>query len=234
MTPRRQTGVFIVALVAMLAVAVALQVVRDRAFAHAAVDKQVLYVSNAEVMRRAALSYDTLLADVYWIRALQHYGGERQKPRSANAATICCIRCSIWRRRSIRASTIAYRFGAIFLAEPHPGGAGRPDQAIALLKKGIAFNPEQVGLLPRHRIHLLLAPPRLPECGRLVRPRRQSARRAVLAEDLRGRHADARRRSSGIAERCGRRSGRTRKATGCGERRSCGSRNSTRSIRSTC
>ena len=46
------------------------------------VDKQVLYVSNAEVMRRAALSYDTLLADVYWIRALQHYGGERLKPGS--------------------------------------------------------------------------------------------------------------------------------------------------------
>ena len=39
--------------------------------------------------------------------------------------------------------TIAYRFGAIFLAEPHPGGAGRPDQAIALLKKGIAFNPDK-------------------------------------------------------------------------------------------
>ena len=36
---------------------------------------------------------------------------------------------------------VAYRFGAIFLAEPRPGGAGRPDQAIALLKKGLAFNP---------------------------------------------------------------------------------------------
>jgi len=36
---------------------------------------------------------------------------------------------------------IAYRFGAIFLAEPQPGGAGRPDQAIALLKKGSTLNP---------------------------------------------------------------------------------------------
>ena len=81
MTSRRQTGVFIASLMAMLAVAVALQVVRDRAFAYTVVDKPVLYVSNPEVMRRVALSYDTLLADVYWIRALQHYGGERQKPR---------------------------------------------------------------------------------------------------------------------------------------------------------
>ena len=32
---------------------------------------------------------------------------------------------------------IAYRFGAIFLAEPYPGGPGRPDLAIALLEKGL-------------------------------------------------------------------------------------------------
>jgi hypothetical protein len=80
MTRPGQTGAFILALAMMLGLAVALQVVRDRVFARAAVDKQVLYVSDADVMRRAALSYDAVLADVYWIRALQHYGGERQKP----------------------------------------------------------------------------------------------------------------------------------------------------------
>ena len=32
--------------------------------------------------------------------------------------------------------TIAYRFGAIFLSEAPPGGPGRPDQAIALLRRG--------------------------------------------------------------------------------------------------
>ena len=32
---------------------------------------------------------------------------------------------------------VAYRFGAIFLAEPYPGGPGRPDHAIALLERGI-------------------------------------------------------------------------------------------------
>ena len=32
---------------------------------------------------------------------------------------------------------IAYRFGAIFLAEAYPSGPGRPDQAIALLQRGI-------------------------------------------------------------------------------------------------
>jgi hypothetical protein len=38
---------------------------------------------------------------------------------------------------------IAYRFGAIFLAEPYPGGAGRPDLAIALLEKGLRDRPDK-------------------------------------------------------------------------------------------
>jgi tetratricopeptide (TPR) repeat protein len=140
MTPRQETGVFVAALVTLLAAAVALQVVRDRIFAHTAVDKQVLYVSNPEVMRRVALSYDTLLADVYWIRALQHFGGERQKPGSVRRYDLLYPLLDLATTLDSRFS-IAYRFGAIFLAEPHPGGAGRPDQAIALLKKGLAFNP---------------------------------------------------------------------------------------------
>ena len=139
---RRPVGIFILALVAMLALAIALQVVRDRAFAHAAVDKQVLYVSDAEVMRRAALSYDTLLADVYWIRALQHYGGERQKPPAERRYALLYPLLDMATTLDSR-FTIGYRFGAIFLAEPHPGGAGRPDLAIALLKKGVAFNPNK-------------------------------------------------------------------------------------------
>ena len=141
MTPRK-TGTFIVALVAMLALAIVLQIVRDRAFAFASVDKQVLYVSNAEVMRRAALSYDALLADVYWIRALQHYGGERQKPRGDRHYELLYPLLDLATTLDSR-FTIAYRFGAIFLAEPRPGGAGRPDQAIALLKKGVAYNPNK-------------------------------------------------------------------------------------------
>jgi hypothetical protein len=38
---------------------------------------------------------------------------------------------------------IAYRFGAIFLAEPFPGGANRPDLAIALLQKGYAARADK-------------------------------------------------------------------------------------------
>ena len=142
MTPHRQTAVFVTALAVMLALAVALQVVRDRAFAFSRVDQQVLYVSNAQVMRRVALSYDALLADVYWIRALQHYGGERQKAGRDRHYDLLYPLLDLATTLDPR-FTVGYRFGAIFLAEPQPGGAGRPDQAIALLEKGVAYNPKK-------------------------------------------------------------------------------------------
>jgi tetratricopeptide (TPR) repeat protein len=37
---------------------------------------------------------------------------------------------------------VAYYAGAFFLATPQPRGAGRPDQAIDLLKRGIKANPD--------------------------------------------------------------------------------------------
>jgi hypothetical protein len=39
--------------------------------------------------------------------------------------------------------SIAYRFGAIFLAEAYPAGAGRVDLAVKLLEKGIAARPDK-------------------------------------------------------------------------------------------
>jgi hypothetical protein len=38
---------------------------------------------------------------------------------------------------------VAYRFGAVFLAEPYPGGPGRPDLAVALLEKGLRARPDK-------------------------------------------------------------------------------------------
>jgi hypothetical protein len=128
-----------VALGVMLALAIAVQIVRDRVFAFNTIDAQLLYVQSPAVMQRAALSYDSVLADLYWIRALQHFGRERLKegerrydllyPMLDLATTLDPL------------FTVGYRFGAIFLAEPRPGGVGRPDQALTLLKKGIAINP---------------------------------------------------------------------------------------------
>ena len=37
---------------------------------------------------------------------------------------------------------VAYRFGAIFLSQRAPGGAGRPDLAVRLMQRGIQANPD--------------------------------------------------------------------------------------------
>lgn len=133
----------VVTLVAAFGTAVTCQVVRDRRYPrHEALERSVLYVTSPAVLRRMVLSFDALAADVYWIRALQHYGGDRLAADKARRYQL------LYPLLDLTTSldpyfTIAYRFGAIFLSEPYPGGAGRPDQAIALLRKGIAAEPSR-------------------------------------------------------------------------------------------
>ena len=59
--------------------AVVLQTVRDRTYAiREQVAERILYVRSGEAVKRMALGFDALAADVYWIRAIQHYGGDRR------------------------------------------------------------------------------------------------------------------------------------------------------------
>jgi len=128
--------------VAAFATAVTLQVIRDRAYSRdEAQNRAFLYVQSPAVLRRIALSFDALAADVYWIRALQHYGGDRLSRDGRERYRL------LYPLLDLTTSldpyfTIAYRFGAIFLSEGFPGGPGRPDLAVALLKKGIAAQPD--------------------------------------------------------------------------------------------
>ena len=125
-----------------LGFAVTLQMVRDRTYPRqTAATEQLLYVRSPEALDRIVLGFDALAADVYWIRAIQHYGGERLAPQTGGRRYEL-----LYPLLDITTSldpyfNIAYRFGAIFLSEEYPGGAGRPDRAIQLLRKGIAHNP---------------------------------------------------------------------------------------------
>jgi hypothetical protein len=138
-TNRGRSGVFaILGLVGLLAAAsVFVQMTRDRWYHTDQPAEQVLYVRSVEAMRRMALSYDALAADIYWIRAIQHFGSERLTDRRYELLyPLLDLTTSLDPRFNI-----AYRFGALFLAERPPGGPGRPDLAIALLKKGIKEMP---------------------------------------------------------------------------------------------
>jgi hypothetical protein len=103
----------------------------------------LLYVRSPAVARRAALGYPGLAADIYWIRTLQHFGQERLSP-PGHVRTYALLYPLLDLTTTLDPDfSIAYRFGAIFLGEPFPGGPGRPDLAIALLRKGLAAQPNK-------------------------------------------------------------------------------------------
>lgn len=131
--------IFASTLAVLMALALGVQLTRDRLYARTLTENRLLYVTSPKAMEKVALSYDSILADVYWVRALQHFGGERLKEGNGQYDLLfpmLDLATSLDPR-----FVVAYRFGAIFLAEAQPGGAGRPDLAIALLKKGVAANP---------------------------------------------------------------------------------------------
>ena len=112
----------------------------------------LLYIRSGEFLKRAALSYRSLLADVYWIRTVQHYGGTKRSTGPLRRYDLLYPLLDLTTSLDPQFD-IVYRFGAIFLAEPFPSGAGRPDQAIALLEKGLTAQPgdwdlaQQIGFI---------------------------------------------------------------------------------------
>src|SRR5579883_340446 len=98
-----------------------------------------LYVSSGKLLRDLSLGYEGLLADIYWTRAVQYYGRERLSghPRFDLLGPLLRITTTLDPHL-----IIAYRFGAVFLAEKPPGGAGQPAEALQLLRRGIVANPQ--------------------------------------------------------------------------------------------
>jgi tetratricopeptide (TPR) repeat protein len=116
--------------------------VRERRFPVVEASQQILYVSSPAVLKRLALSYDALVADLYWIRSIQHYGGMRLSGRPDKSYDLLYPLLDLTTSLDPNFN-IAYEFGAFFLSEKKPGGPGRPDLAIRLLEKGIASRPDR-------------------------------------------------------------------------------------------
>jgi tetratricopeptide (TPR) repeat protein len=126
------------------AAAISMQIVRDRWYPRDTPEReQILYVTSGAALQRIALSFDAVLADVYWIRAIQHYGGDRLSgPRAQTKYRLLFPLLDLTTTLDPYFN-IAYRFGAIFLSEAYPGGPGRPDQSVALLEKAITVMPHK-------------------------------------------------------------------------------------------
>ena len=139
----------------LLAAAARVQAWHDRAFPAIEQPDEPIYISSPTALRRLTVGVNALAADVYWIRAIQYYGGTKRRleqaphvPEPPPMLEDTHDYQQLYRLLDITTSLdprfdIAYRFGAIFLAEAYPAGPGRPDLAIALLEKGLRGRPDK-------------------------------------------------------------------------------------------
>ena len=113
---RRATAARAVAGVLVLAFAGAgmMRVRIDRAAQGSSAESPVVYVTSGETLKKFSFGYSGLLADIYWTRAVQYYGRERLAGRRGFQMLAPLLRVATTLDPHL---VIAYRFGAIFLAE---------------------------------------------------------------------------------------------------------------------
>ena len=74
----RRSVASISAIVLLFWVSVELLHARERLFPKpTAPDDESMYVTSGTALRRLSIGYSVLAADLYWIRAIQYYGGTR-------------------------------------------------------------------------------------------------------------------------------------------------------------
>lgn len=100
--------------------------------------QEVLYLPSAKTVEAISLGYDGLMADIYWTRVVQYFG----RKHAAESLTYKLLPPLLDITTTLDPHLdVAYEFGAFFLSQQPPQGAGSPEQGIQLVKKGIANNP---------------------------------------------------------------------------------------------
>src|SRR5262249_40901320 len=101
--------------------------------------EEILYLPSGKVLKRLSLGYSGLLANIYWTRAVQYFGGKFGKPSSRFDLLSPLLDITTDLDPNL---IVAYETGSIFLSQRPPMGAGEPDKAVTLVEKGIRNNPE--------------------------------------------------------------------------------------------
>jgi len=103
------------------------------------IESDELTLRSPGVLKKLSLEYAPLLGAIYWTRAVQYFGAKHY----ANDQNLD----QLWPLLDIATTLdpnllVAYRFGATFLSDSPPRGAGEPDLAVKLLQRGLAANPQ--------------------------------------------------------------------------------------------
>jgi tetratricopeptide (TPR) repeat protein len=101
--------------------------------------KESLYIPSPKAVKALSLGYTGLMADLYWTRVVQYFGGKHHQRAEQYKLLAPLLDITTTLDPHL---LIAYEFGSIFLAQQPPEGAGDPAAAVALVRKGIRENPE--------------------------------------------------------------------------------------------
>ena len=100
--------------------------------------QETLYIPSPAVLKRMSLGYTGLLADVYWTRVVQYFGGHHHEGAMEYKLLAPLLDITTTLDPNL---VVAYEFGAVFLAQKPPEGAGDPNAAVRLVERGIRENP---------------------------------------------------------------------------------------------
>ncbi len=111
----------------------------DRRTGEFRAQEEVLYLWSGTHVKRLFPGFEGLAADLYWLRTVQYFGGQRlfaAHKRFDLLRPLIEITTTLDPRLEM-----AYRYGAIFLSEASPVGAGRPREGMEVLEAGVRNNP---------------------------------------------------------------------------------------------
>lgn len=100
--------------------------------------EETLYLPSGKTLKKLSLGYYSLLADVYWTRAVQYFGEHHINGTQHYELLYPLLEITTDLDPNL---IVAYENGSIFLSQHQPDGAGEPDHAVALIEKGIRNNP---------------------------------------------------------------------------------------------
>jgi tetratricopeptide (TPR) repeat protein len=101
--------------------------------------RDALFISSPQAVKRLSQGYSGLLADIYWTRVVQYFGGKHKVGTQEYRALAPLLGITVTLDPHL---ILAYQFGSIFLAQQPPDGAGDVDAALDLIKRGIHANPD--------------------------------------------------------------------------------------------
>lgn len=111
----------------------------DRRAGEFRAQEEVLYLWSGKHVKRLFPGFEDVAADVYWLRTVQYFGGQRV---FAGGKRFDLLRPLIEITTALDPRLeMAYRYGAVFLSEPSPVGAGRPREGIEVLEAGVRNLP---------------------------------------------------------------------------------------------